>query len=359
MTGVLPEAAPDAAGDDVALLAVRDVKKHFEGRRRLGRASGGTVFAVDGVTFDLAEGETFGLVGESGCGKSTLARVLAGLYAPTSGTILLRGEDVHAAGARGRMKCQMQMVFQDPASSLDPQRRVADSVGEPLIAKGKSQGRKAAALDMLERVGLKPELGDRYPHQLSGGQQQRACIARALVADPALVVLDEALSSLDVSLQAQMMALLHDLQAQFGCAYVFITHDLASAFQLSNRIAIMYLGQIVELVPADLFHEGTLHPYSRALVEAVLVPDPETQRGRKLVQLSGEVPSASRPPAGCRFHTRCPYVQERCRSEQPPLTEHRPNHWAACHFAGNLQRNAEEPSPEKATALPGNAALRF
>ena len=357
MADVVPEAAPTAAAGGNALLAVRDVKKHFAGRRGLGRMSGATVYAVDGVTFDLSEGETFGLVGESGCGKSTLARVLAGLYAPTAGTILLRGEDVHAAGGRRRSKGQLQMVFQDPASSLDPQRRVADSVGEPLIAKGKSQGRKALALDMLERVGLKPELGDRYPHQLSGGQQQRACIARALVADPALVVLDEALSSLDVSLQAQMMALLKDLQAQFGCAYVFITHDLATAFQLSTRIAIMYLGEIVELVPAGIFHEGTLHPYAKALVEAVLIPDPATQRGRKLVQLSGEVPSASQPPAGCRFHTRCPYVQERCRSDRPPLSEHRPDHWAACHFAGNLQRSAANTPPDE-TAVQGNAALQ-
>lgn len=357
MAEIASEAPARAAGDGNPLLAVRDVKKHFEGRRGLGRTSGGTVFAVDGVTFELRAGETFGLVGESGCGKSTLARVLAGLYAPTAGTILLRGQDVHASGARGRIGGQLQMVFQDPASSLDPQRRVADSVGEPLIAKGTSRGRKASALDMLERVGLKPELGDRYPHQLSGGQQQRACIARALVADPALVILDEALSSLDVSLQTQMMALLQDLQAQYGCAYVFITHDLAAAFQLSNRIAIMYLGEIVELVPADLFHEGTLHPYARALVEAVLVPDPDIQRGRKLVQLTGEVPSASRPPAGCRFHTRCPYVQERCRSERPPLDEHRPDHWAACHFAGNLPERVEGTPPDKTGATPGNAAL--
>ncbi len=342
-----PAAASPAADSENVLLAVRDVKKHFDVRRGLGRKARTTVFAVDGVTFELNRGETFGLVGESGCGKSTLARVLAGLYAPTAGTILLRGEDVHAAGARKRLRGELQMVFQNPASSLDPRRRIADSVAEPLIGSSGGKGRNAAALEMLERVGLEPRLQDRFPHQLSGGQQQRACIARALVADPALVVLDEALSSLDVSLQAQMMMLLNDLQAQFGCAYVFITHDLATAFQLSTRIAIMYLGEIVELLPADAFHEGTLHPYSRALVEAVLIPDPAIQRHRKHTLLGGDVPSAASPPSGCRFHTRCPYVQERCKSERPALGEHGPGHWAACHFAGRL--------PPRAGDAPANA----
>lgn len=328
------------------LLEVRNVKKHFVVRRGAGGKNRRTVYAVDGVSFELNEGETFGLVGESGCGKSTLARVLAGLYTPTDGTILLRGEDVNAPGSRKRLRGQLQMVFQNPASSLDPRRRVADSVAEPLIGTIKKAGRLAAAAEMLERVGLDPELGDRFPQQLSGGQQQRACIARALVADPSLVVLDEALSSLDVSLQGQIMNLLHDLQHQFGCAYIFITHDLATAFQLSTRIAIMYLGEVVELLPADAFQEGTLHPYSNALVEAVLVPDPEVQRNRKHSLLVGEVPSATDPPPGCRFHTRCPYVQDRCRSERPPLIEHRPSHWAACHFADKL------PAPTESVTTP-------
>lgn len=336
MTAVAP------GGDSPSpLLAVQGVKKHFVVRRGAGGKSRRTVYAVDGVSFELGEGETFGLVGESGCGKSTLARVLAGLYKPTSGSILLRGEDLNAPGSRGRLGGQLQMVFQNPASSLDPRRKLADSVGEPLIGKVRKAERVAAARDMLERVGLDPELGNRFPQQLSGGQQQRACIARALIADPSLVVLDEALSSLDVSLQGQIMTLLHDLQEQFGCAYVFITHDLATAFQLSTRIAIMYLGEVVELLPADAFQEGTLHPYSTALVEAVLVPDPDVQRGRRHTLLVGEVPSATDPPPGCRFHTRCPYTQDRCASERPPLTEHRPSHWAACHFAGNLPAPAD------------------
>ena len=333
------------------LLAVRGVKKHFHVRRGIGGKARSTVYAVDGVTFELNRGETFGLVGESGCGKSTLARVLAGLYAPTDGTILLRGEDVHAPGARRRLRGELQMVFQNPASSLDPRRRMADSIAEPLIGSSGTTSRRATALEMLERVGLEPRLHDRFPHQLSGGQQQRACIARALVADPSLVVLDEALSSLDVSLQAQIMTLLNDLQAQFGCAYVFITHDLATAFQLSSQIAIMYLGEIVELLPADAFHGGTLHPYSRALVDAVLVPDPEIQRHRKPTFLTGDVPSAANPPPGCRFHTRCPHVQERCKVERPALGEHGPGHWAACHFAGSLPPPAGHTSPEVLAGL--------
>ena len=219
------------------LIAVRDVKKHFEVRRGLGRKSRGTIFAVDGVTLEVNQGETFGLVGESGCGKSTLARLLAGLYAPTAGTVLLRGENVTGSGgSRRRAHGELQMVFQNPASSLDPRRRIGDSVAEPLFGSRRRKDRDAAALEMLARVGLDAALQDRFPHQLSGGQQQRACIARALVANPSLVVLDEALSSLDVSLQAQMMTLLNDLQNEFGCAYVFITHDLATAFQLSTRI---------------------------------------------------------------------------------------------------------------------------
>lgn len=324
-----------AAPDGEALLSVRDVRKHFEARRGLHRHKA-TVYAVDGVSFDVLGGETLGLVGESGCGKSTLARLLTGLYRPTSGELVLRGVDINEPGRRQSLGGELQMVFQDPAGSLDPRRRVADSVAEPLLGRAPRREREASALEMLERVGLESRLGARYPHQLSGGQQQRACIARALISDPSLVVLDEALSSLDVSLQAQIVELLRDLQEQFRGSYVFITHDLATAFELSTRIAIMYLGEIVELVPVAVFRHDTLHPYSRALVDAILVPDPDRQRGRKTALLGGDIPSAAAPPPGCRFHTRCPYAQERCASERPPLVEHRPEHWAACHFAGDL-----------------------
>jgi oligopeptide transport system ATP-binding protein len=319
-----------------ALISVQALTKHFHTRRLLGRKAV-KVSAVDGVTFSLREGETLGLVGESGCGKSTLARVLTGLLAPTSGSVFLRGEDVHARGSRRLLRGELQMVFQDPAGSLDPRCRIADSVAEPLRVRGGSATRRAAAIEILQRVNLEPELGDRYPHQISGGQQQRACIARALIADPSVIVLDEAVSSLDVSLQAQIVTLLLDLQTEFRASYIFITHDLATAVEVSTQIAIMYLGEIVEMIPAAMFEKGTLHPYSHALVDAVPVPDPRVQRHRKQVQLRGDIPSAVDPPHGCRFHTRCPYAQLSCETDKPPLVEHRPGHLAACHFVGEIE----------------------
>jgi oligopeptide/dipeptide ABC transporter ATP-binding protein len=341
--GVESEIAPVTPEGEV-LLSVREVKKHFAGRH----GAGETVYAVDGVSFDVHEGETLGLVGESGCGKSTLARVLTGLYRPTSGSIRLRGTDLHARGARKRIRGGLQMVFQDPAGSLDPRRKLADSVAEPLLGSDGGKSRRARAAQMLERVGLDPSLGARYPHQLSGGQQQRACIARALISDPSLIVLDEALSSLDVSLQAQVVDLLRNLQAQYRGSYVFITHDLATAFELSTRVAIMYLGEIVELVPVEVFQSNTLHPYSKALIDAILVPDPEIQRTRKPLVLKGEIPSAAHPPSGCRFHTRCPYAQDVCVTDKPALRLHGPDHWAACHFAGELPFSRGEERPDGA-----------
>jgi oligopeptide transport system ATP-binding protein len=335
------------SADGEILLSVRDVKKHFKGRRKRHDA---VVYAVDGVSFDVVEGETLGLVGESGCGKSTLARVLTGLYRPTSGSIQLRGVDLRARGARRRIRGGLQMVFQDPSGSLDPRRRLGDSVAEPLHGQGRGKQRRLRAAEMLERVGLDPALGDRYPHQLSGGQQQRACIARALISDPSLIVLDEALSSLDVSLQAQVVDLLRKLQTEFRGSYVFITHDLATAFELSTRVAIMYLGEIVELVPVEDFQSSTLHPYSKALIDAILVPDPEIQRTRKPLRLHGEIPSAANPPSGCRFHTRCPYAQEICVNDPPVLRPFGPDHWAACHFAGTLTFSSGQERPNGAVA---------
>jgi oligopeptide/dipeptide ABC transporter ATP-binding protein len=314
------------------------------------------VYAVDGVSFDVHEGETLGLVGESGCGKSTLARVLTGLYRPTSGSILLRDIDPHARGARKRLRRGgLQMVFQDPASSLDPRRKVADSVAEPLLGRVDGKSRQARVAQALERVGLDPALGSRYPHQLSGGQQQRACIARALISEPSLVVLDEALSSLDVSMQAQIVDLLRNLQTESRGSYVFITHDLATAFELSTRVAIMYLGEIVELVPVEVFQSDTLHPYSKALIDAILVPDPEIQRSRKGLLLDGDIPSAANPPSGCRFHTRCPYAQEVCVIDHPELRLHGPDHWAACHFAGALPFSSGREGPNGAAAPAASA----
>jgi oligopeptide/dipeptide ABC transporter ATP-binding protein len=331
---------------DEILLSVHDLRKHFQRRGGIGRVSR-RVYAVDGVSFQMKEGETLGLVGESGCGKSTLARLLAGLYKPTAGSVLLRGVNVRDRTKRSGDGRQIQMVFQEPAASLDPRRTISDSIAEPLLGRVARGQRAAQALEMLERVGLRSELGRRFPHQLSGGQQQRACIARALISRPSLVVLDEALSSLDVSLQAQILDLLRALQAEFESSYVFITHDLATAFELSSRIVIMYLGEIVESIPVEAFGDSTLHPYSRALVEATLTPDPVSQRRRRAVALEGDIPSAADPPSGCRFHTRCPFAQERCVRERPPFIEHRPEHWAACHFAGSLPA---APAPATGTA---------
>jgi oligopeptide/dipeptide ABC transporter ATP-binding protein len=320
-----------------AVLMVQGVKKHFHVRNTLGTSSE-TIYAVDGVSFELGEGETLGLVGESGCGKSTLARVVTGLQRQTEGAVLLAGAEVHDRGSRNAIRGKLQMVFQDPAGSLDPKHKVVDSVAEPLVGRQNRKERRARAFEMLERVGLRREHGLRYPHQLSGGQQQRACIARALVSDPAVIVFDEALSSLDVSQQAQIADLIRELQQEFNSSYLFITHDLATASELSDRIAIMYLGEIVEVVPVASFEQNTLHPYSRALLAAILAPDPS---GREQVtgvaMLDADVPSAARPPSGCRFHTRCPYAQEpRCFSDRPVLEPHGENHWVACHFAGAL-----------------------
>ena len=326
------------------LLEVRDVRKHFEVRRRTVRGKRQRVAAVDGVTFDVHQGETLGLVGESGCGKSTLARILVGLYAPTEGCVLLRGEAINArsstiwprrqARAAKVRSGSLQMVFQDPAGSLNPRMRVGASVAEPYRVRGGPGSVSDRCAELLTRVGLKPDVADRYPHQLSGGQQQRACIARALVANPELIVFDEAISSLDVSLQAQVIDLIMELQDEFGATYVFITHDLARAMMISRRIAIMYLGKIVEVVPVGRF-ESPLHPYSQALVGAALLADPST-RGRPPVLLKGDVPSAVNPPAGCRFHSRCPYAQGICHEVEPPLVQYHPDHWAACHFTDKL-----------------------
>jgi oligopeptide/dipeptide ABC transporter ATP-binding protein len=322
------------------LLSVQDVKKYFDVRGSLQRKAE-KIYAVDGVSFDVQNGETLGLVGESGCGKSTLARVVTGLQRQTAGVVRLAGFDVHESAAREQIRGKLQMVFQDPAGSLDPKHVVADSVAEPLVGRATKKERRARALDMLERVGLSREFGLRFPHQLSGGQQQRACIARALISDPSVVVFDEALSSLDVSQQAQIVELIRDLQEEFRSSYLFITHDLATAFELSDRIAIMYLGEIVELVPVDAFQQSTLHPYSQALVEAILIPDPDVQRGRRTPLLDGDIPSAASPPSGCRFHTRCLYAQDRCSDERPLLRAFGPGHWVACHFAGALPPRRE------------------
>ncbi|QIA27245.1 ABC transporter ATP-binding protein [Thermaerobacter sp. PB12/4term] len=315
------------------ILEVRNVKKYFPtGRRRP------PVKAVDGVSFDVYPGETVGLVGESGCGKSTLARLIVRLLTPSSGTIRFDGQDVVAAGGSQlrRLRRDLQMVFQDPYSSLNPRLTVREIVGEPLLVHGVARGRQMERQveELLEAVGLRPEHARRYPHEFSGGQRQRIVIARALALKPRLVVCDEPVSALDVSVQAQILNLLQDLQDRFGLTYIFIAHDLAVVQNISDRIGVMYLGRLVELARADELFERPLHPYTRALISAVPVPDPEAAARRERIVLRGEVPSPARPPAGCRFHTRCPLAVDRCRTEVPEWREVVPGHWVACHLAG-------------------------
>jgi oligopeptide transport system ATP-binding protein len=323
----------------VPLATLRNIVKHFEVREGLfGKPE--IVHAVDGVNLDVNVAETLGIVGESGCGKSTLARVLVGLHPPTEGTVEVEGQDIHARGDAGRQaRRKLQMVFQNPSGSLNPRMTVGQSVAEPLRAVG-MRYREASdrVRETLDLVGLKPEFAERLPHQLSGGQQQRACIARALIADSKIVVHDESVSALDVSLQAQVLNLLKDIQDRLGLAYVFISHDLAAVQQISTRIAVMYLGKVVEVAPAADFRGNALHPYSVALRSAVPVADPVIEQQRQRIILEGDVPSPMSPPAGCRFHTRCPLAEDICRTDEPPLEEHRPGHLAACHFAGEFDQ---------------------
>jgi oligopeptide/dipeptide ABC transporter ATP-binding protein len=311
------------------LLQVQDVKKHFDVESRGKQA---VLRAVDGVSLQLAKGETLGVVGESGCGKSTLARLIVGLAKPTEGRILAEGGDIWGPGKEGRARrARFQMVFQNPAGSMNPRRTVGASVAEPLQAKGVRRT-EAAVAEMLTRVGLNPALAARRPHQLSGGQQQRVSIARALIASPPLVVHDESIASLDISLQAQILNLLLDLQQEFGTSYLFISHDLAAVQTISHRIVVMYLGEIVEATTAEDFARQPKHPYSLSLQSATLLPDPVRERSRPSVLLKGDVPSPLDPPPACRFHTRCPLAAEVCRREKPVLRDIGRNHLVACHF---------------------------
>jgi oligopeptide transport system ATP-binding protein len=326
-------------GGGEPLLSARDVKKHFpikEGtlvQREVAR-----VHAVDGVSLDLFPGETVGLVGESGCGKSTFGRCVIRLYDLTDGTITFDGQDITTLGRKQMrpLRREIQMVFQDPYASLNPRKRVGQIVSDPMRIHHIGGDIKSKTQQLLERVGLSPEHYNRYPHEFSGGQRQRIGVARALALNPKLIVADEPVSALDVSIQAQVVNLLDDLQDEFDLTYLFIAHDLAVVRHVSDRIAVMYLGKIVEVSPAEELYRRPIHPYTEALLSAVPIPDPELASQRERIVLEGDVPSPITPPSGCRFHPRCRYATEICATEDPPLLDHGEGHVAACHHPLNV-----------------------
>jgi len=345
-----------------SLISIRDLKVHFD-------MGGGGLFdklfgagptkrivkAVDGVSLEILKGETLGLVGESGCGKSTLGRAVLRLTEPTSGQILYRDQDLSKLKARDlrEQRRHLQIIFQDPYASLNPRMTIGQIVGEPLDTFGLARGKEAErrVQELLETVGLSKRFIKRYPHEFSGGQRQRIGIARALAVDPDFIVADEPISALDVSIQAQIMNLLERLRREKNLTYLFISHDLRAVRHVSDRVAVMYLGKLVEVADAKTIYDEPLMPYTKALISAVPVPDPEVEASRQRIMLEGDVPSPINPPTGCRFHTRCPFAIDKCREVAPELVEIKPNHFAACIRISPQQPHIENVAPGDAPGL--------
>jgi len=330
---------PERPPHETPLIDARNIVKHYPILGGVWMKQIASVKAVDGVSLTIGAGETVGLVGESGCGKTTFGRVILRLEEPTAGEIFFQGKSIlgHSRNEMQALRREMQIIFQDPFSSLNPRKTVGQIIGEPLLVHGvgSRQERDRRVLELMEVVGLRKEHMRRYPHQFSGGQRQRIGVARALALNPKLVVCDEAVSALDVSIQAQVINLLKDLQQEFGLTYLFISHDLGVVEHVSDRVAVMYLGKIVEIAPSKDLYLEPLHPYTQALLSAVPIPDPSLQRPGRII-LRGDVPSPIDPPPGCRFHPRCHYAEGLCSEKDPPLSEIRERHWAACHFAGRV-----------------------
>jgi oligopeptide/dipeptide ABC transporter ATP-binding protein len=340
MSTTSPEKTEHQPGGETPMLEVEHVKLHFPIKQGvLIDRTVGHVHAVDDVSLRLIEGQTLGVVGESGCGKSTLARCIVRLLEPTEGVLRFRGQDITHLGRRGLLplRREVQLVFQDPVASLNPRKRVGQIIGTPLKLHGMQKGKlEDRVRELLDRVGLNPEHVNRFPHEFSGGQRQRIGVARALAVDPRLIVLDEPVSALDVSIQAQVVNLLDDLQDDFGLSYIFIAHDLSVVRHVSDQIAVMYLGKLMELSPAKELYRKPIHPYTEALLAAIPIPDPRENRARERTVIGGEPPNPINPPAGCRFHTRCPRATNICSDVEPPLAEYADGHIAACHHPLNV-----------------------